>query len=55
MLFADFDAGRVNSGYEVVCCDGLAMDLLASVGRELKFEIDLFLIPDGYFGSKTVS
>lgn len=31
------------------------MDLLGSVARELKFEIDLYLVVDGYFGSRNVS
>ena len=39
----------------LACCDGLAMDLLISMARELKFEIDLFIVPDGYFGSRSVS
>ncbi len=55
MLFAEFESRRGSGDYELVCCDGLAMDLLASVARELKFEIDLFLVPDGYYGSKNVS
>ncbi|XP_035710372.1 uncharacterized protein LOC118436410 isoform X2 [Folsomia candida] len=56
VLFAEFESTRGLSppAYELACCDGLAMDLLASVARELKFEIDLFLVPDGYFGSKNL-
>lgn len=56
LIFADFER-RKTSGifYTLACCDGLAMDLLGSVARELKFEIDLYLVVDGYFGSRNVS
>lgn len=51
IAFAQWESGRLNPDlYDIACCDGLAMDLLSSVARELKFEIDLFLVPDGYFG-----
>ena len=56
MIFADYVRGNSESSqYKLACCDGLAMDLLTSVSRELKFEIDLFLVPDGYFGELSVS
>lgn len=56
LIFADFERRRSSGGsYTLACCDGLAMDLLASVARELKFEIDLYLVVDGYYGSRNVS
>ena len=55
MIFAEHDRGKYGgSSYQLACCDGLAMDLLLSISRELKFEIDLYLVPDGYFGSRSV-
>jgi hypothetical protein len=56
VIFAEHDRGSIGgSSYQLACCDGLAMDLLISISRELKFEIDLYLVPDGYFGSRSVS
>jgi len=55
VIFAEYDQGNLEgTSYKLACCDGLAMDLLASISRELKFEIDLFLVPDGYFGARLV-
>lgn len=36
--------------YTVMCCSGIAIDLLNSVARDLNFDYDLYLVADGLFG-----
>lgn len=60
-IFADYNMalskglpGGNKSGplaYNVTCCSGIAMELLASVARDLVFDVDLYVVADGVFGT----
>ncbi|KAJ3643371.1 hypothetical protein Zmor_026086 [Zophobas morio] len=41
--------------YRTQCCYGLSMDLLENVAQELEFDFRLYIVADGFFGSKLVS
>ncbi|XP_045593274.2 uncharacterized protein [Procambarus clarkii] len=51
--FADMERDVVNAsrGYEVVCCSGLAVDLMINVATDLEIEIQVYLVMDGTFGA----
>lgn len=52
-IFTDFNSGaRLLEGrsYVVLCCAGIAIDLLNAVARDLNFGYDLYLVGDGLFG-----
>ncbi|KAG8198828.1 hypothetical protein JTE90_007130 [Oedothorax gibbosus] len=53
-LFADFRGQRVLEGteYNVSCCAGISMDLMQSLAEDLHFSFDLYLVADGFFGTK---
>lgn len=52
-MFTDFDIGLNNPerGYNVACCEGLAMDVLQSLATDLNFDFNLYISPDGTFGA----
>lgn len=39
--------------YRTNCCYGLSMDLLENIAQELEFDFRLYIVADGYFGSKS--
>lgn len=52
-IFTDFNSGRrrlEGISYDVLCCAGIAIDLLNAVSRDLNFDYDLYLVGDGLFG-----
>ncbi|RWS26698.1 glutamate receptor ionotropic: NMDA 3A-like protein, partial [Leptotrombidium deliense] len=52
-IFTDFNSQvRYFEGktYVVMCCAGIAIDLLNAVARDLDFHYDLYLVADGLFG-----
>ncbi|XP_053206425.1 uncharacterized protein LOC128390693 isoform X2 [Panonychus citri] len=52
-IFTDFNSDvRFLEGksYTVVCCSGIAIDLLNTVARDLNFDYNLYLVADGLFG-----
>lgn len=54
-ILADFTTGSgalEGAEYNVTCCAGVAIDLLRSLADDLRFEVDLYLVNDGLFGSK---
>lgn len=38
--------------YRTNCCYGLAMDLLENIARELQFDFRLYIVADGFFGTR---
>ncbi|XP_068898087.1 uncharacterized protein [Tenebrio molitor] len=40
--------------YRTNCCYGLSMDLLENIAQELEFDFRLYIVADGFFGSKLV-
>ncbi|XP_044268937.1 uncharacterized protein LOC123014091 isoform X4 [Tribolium madens] len=38
--------------YRTNCCYGLSMDLLENIAQELEFDFRLYIVADGFFGSK---
>ena len=51
-IFTDFKSDRQmeDKTYTVLCCSGIAIDLLNAVSRDLNFGYDLYLVGDGLFG-----
>ncbi|XP_071050043.1 uncharacterized protein [Onthophagus taurus] len=41
--------------YRTNCCYGLSMDLLENVAQELEFDFRLYIVADGYFGSRIIT
>lgn len=40
--------------YRTNCCYGLSMDLLENIAQELEFDFRLYIVADGFFGSRTI-
>ncbi|KAF8773415.1 Glutamate receptor ionotropic like protein [Argiope bruennichi] len=53
-LFSDYHGSRLLEGleYNVSCCAGISIDLLKTLSADLNFAFDLYLVADGYFGTK---
>ncbi|XP_054717005.1 LOW QUALITY PROTEIN: glutamate receptor ionotropic, NMDA 3A-like [Uloborus diversus] len=53
-LFADFYSVRELEGveYNISCCAGMAIDLLKVLAKDLCFAFDLYLVADGFFGTR---
>lgn len=52
-IFTDFNSKvRYQEGrsYVVMCCEGIAIDLLNSISRDLHFDYEMYLVADGLFG-----
>lgn len=52
-IFTDFRSQRrqlEGKRYQVLCCAGIAIDLLNAISRDLHFDYDLYLVADGLFG-----
>lgn len=54
VIFTDFNSRKrylEGKSYVVMCCQGIAIDLLNSASRDLNFDYDLYLVADGHFGT----
>lgn len=52
-VFTDFNSKiRYFEGktYIVKCCEGISVDLLNSISRDLHFSYEMYLVADGLFG-----
>ncbi|GFR13691.1 glutamate receptor ionotropic, NMDA 2A [Trichonephila clavata] len=53
-VFSDYHSRRRLEGveYNISCCAGISIDLLRTLSEDLNFGFDLYLVADGYFGTK---
>jgi len=54
VIFTDFNSRKrylEGKSYVVMCCSGIAIDLLNAASRDLNFDYDLYLVADGHFGT----
>nr|XP_042907088.1 glutamate receptor ionotropic, NMDA 3A isoform X1 [Parasteatoda tepidariorum] len=53
-IFSDYRAGRLLEyiDYNITCCAGISIDLLISLSEDLGFTFDLYLVADGFFGTR---
>ncbi|GFU58513.1 glutamate receptor ionotropic, NMDA 3A [Trichonephila clavipes] len=53
-VFSDYHGRRRLEGveYNISCCAGISIDLLRTLSEDLNFGFDLYLVADGYFGTK---
>ncbi|GIX68343.1 glutamate receptor subunit 3A, putative [Caerostris darwini] len=53
-IFSDYHGHRHLEGleYNISCCAGISIDLLRTLSVDLNFAFDLYLVADGFFGTR---
>ncbi|CAH1776022.1 unnamed protein product [Owenia fusiformis] len=52
-IFDDYANGTISPSrpYEIKCCEGLSIDILERLSRDLEFDYDLYIVGDGMYGA----